>query len=159
MPSPTSPTSPQPAPGPWCVYLLEGTTRGGRVTLHAGIALDVYARVVQHVGGQVKQTRGRAVRLLGYSSGMAHGDALRREAAIKKKPPEDKRAIAASWRATLRSMDADPIVNLAQLHLDAAQAALQKARMAFGDEHPTADDELAQAFAGLAAASRWLARL
>jgi predicted GIY-YIG superfamily endonuclease len=82
----------------WHVYVLECTTRGGRVTLHVGVALDVYARAVQHCNGRVKATRGRAVRLLAHSSPMPHGDALRREAELKRAGPEAKRAVVADWR-------------------------------------------------------------
>ena len=144
--------------GPWHVYLLECTARSGRVTLHVGIAKDVYARVVQHTNGQVKQTRGRAVRLLAYSLGMAQGAALRCEKQLKKSGVAAKRAVADDWSRVLRAMDADPKVLLARMALDDAERALQRARACFGADHPTADDELAGGLQGVADAQRWLSR-
>lgn len=82
------------------VYIIECTSASGRVTLHVGIARDVPARVAQHSAGRVKATRGREVKLLGYSPPMAHGDALRMEHLMKRQPPSAKREQAARWRCS-----------------------------------------------------------
>jgi predicted GIY-YIG superfamily endonuclease len=81
----------------WHVYILECTASTGRVTVHVGISIDVGRRVRQHKHGEVKQTRGRRVGLLGYSEAMGKGDALRKEAALKKLKPGPKRAQAEQW--------------------------------------------------------------
>ena len=77
----------------YSVYIIECTSRTGRVTIHVGIALDVERRVAEHRSGLVKATRGRRVRLVGYSSPMEKGEALRMEAFLKKQPPMMKRKV------------------------------------------------------------------
>ena len=72
------------------VYVLEATARSGRRTIHVGIAKDPHRRMKDHANGRVKATRGRLIRLVGDSSAMKHGDALRLEAALKKKSRTEK---------------------------------------------------------------------
>ena len=74
------------------VYVLEATTRSGRVTVHVGIALDIARRILDHKRGRVRATRGREIQWLGNSERMPHGDALRLEAQLKKQSPAEKRA-------------------------------------------------------------------
>jgi putative endonuclease len=86
--------------GSWRVYVIEGTTEGGRVTVHVGIALDVSRRVHAHATGKVKATRGRTIRWLGNSPRMPFGEALALEASLKKRRASAKRAWAAEQRET-----------------------------------------------------------
>jgi predicted GIY-YIG superfamily endonuclease len=138
----------------WRVYLLECVASTGRVTLHVGIAKDVFARAVQHANGWVKQTRGRQVYLLAYSTPMTHAQALRRERQVRRMRTAEKRGLVDRWRKA----EGDPRVSLALHHLTAAKQALQRARACFPVDHPTADDELALAHQGIADARRWLAK-
>jgi putative endonuclease len=66
----------------WSVYVLINDCG----TTYTGIALDVAARLVQHNAGKgAKFTRGRGPwRLLHVEGPLARGDALRREAGIKR---------------------------------------------------------------------------
>ena len=66
----------------WFVYVL----RNGAGTTYTGIALDVTARLDAHNAGTgAKVTRGRGPWALVHTEGpLDHGDALRREMAIKK---------------------------------------------------------------------------
>jgi len=82
----------------WYVYIIECTADSGRVTLHVGIALDVHKRLEDHRAGKVKATRGRSIRLMGYTSNpKAHGDALAIEHMLKQFTPADKLAMVAKW--------------------------------------------------------------
>ena len=66
----------------WSVYLVR--CRDG--SLYCGIAKDVGRRVAAHNAGRgARYTRARGpVRLVWQQDGFGHGDALRREYAIKK---------------------------------------------------------------------------
>lgn len=69
-------------PVPWFVYIL----RCGDGTLYTGVARDVEKRVAQHRAGKgARYTRGRAPLAVVYvEEAPSHGDALRREAGIRK---------------------------------------------------------------------------
>lgn len=86
------------SPNRWFVYILEATTKRGRVSVHVGIALNVGRRIMQHRQGEVKATRGRTIVWLGNSEAMKQGDALRLERELKKLSAEEKRAQATSWK-------------------------------------------------------------
>jgi predicted GIY-YIG superfamily endonuclease len=86
------------SPNRWFVYILEATTKRGRVSVHVGIALNVGRRIMQHRHGDVKATRGRTIVWLGNSEAMKQGDALRLEMKLKKLSAEDKRAQADAWK-------------------------------------------------------------
>ncbi|MEI7606848.1 MAG: GIY-YIG nuclease family protein [Rhodospirillaceae bacterium] len=77
----------------WSVYVL---MNGAGVT-YTGIAIDVGARLVQHNSGTgAKFTRGRGPwRIVHVEGPLSHGDALRREAAIK---------LDRAFKATLRQV-------------------------------------------------------
>ncbi|HEU0070473.1 MAG TPA: GIY-YIG nuclease family protein [Alphaproteobacteria bacterium] len=64
------------------VYVL----RNGAGTLYTGIAKDVDARLTSHNAGKgARFTRGRGPWAVAHVEGpLAHGDALRREAALKR---------------------------------------------------------------------------
>ncbi|MCU7906000.1 MAG: GIY-YIG nuclease family protein [Candidatus Thiodiazotropha sp. (ex Epidulcina cf. delphinae)] len=66
----------------WCVYILRCADR----TLYTGIAKDLSKRLAQHnKGAGAKYTRGRIpVELVFAETAQSHGDALRREYAIKR---------------------------------------------------------------------------
>ncbi len=68
----------------WFVYVIVNASR----IAYTGIAADVDARLAQHNGemrGGAKFTRGRGPWRIAHVEGpMTKGDALRREAAIKK---------------------------------------------------------------------------
>lgn len=66
----------------WSIYVL-GCSDG---SLYTGIAKDVRARIAAHNAGRgAKYTRARRpVRLMHEEAGFTHGDALRRERAIKR---------------------------------------------------------------------------
>jgi predicted GIY-YIG superfamily endonuclease len=77
----------------WSVYIVKCADN----SLYTGIAKDVDARVSQHNAGKgARYTRGRGpVELMYLEDDMAHGDALRRELAIKKLTlPMKKKLIA-----------------------------------------------------------------
>jgi putative endonuclease len=69
-------------PGEYFVYVLRNSTG----TTYTGIAKDVAARLDAHnAGNGAKFTRGRGPWALAHTEGpLEHGDALRREAAIKR---------------------------------------------------------------------------
>lgn len=69
-------------PQPWQVYILR--CRDG--TLYTGIARDVEKRLAQHRAGRgARYTRGRSPLSLVYvEEAPSHGDALRREAGIRR---------------------------------------------------------------------------
>lgn len=66
----------------WYVYVL----LNGADVAYTGIALDVVDRLARHNAGEgARFTRGRGPwRLIHVEGPLPHGDALRREAAIKK---------------------------------------------------------------------------
>lgn len=66
----------------WYVYVL----LNGADVAYTGIALDVADRLARHNAGEgARFTRGRGPwRLIHVEGPLPHGDALRREAAIKK---------------------------------------------------------------------------
>lgn len=74
----------------WTVYILECADG----TLYTGIARELERRLAQHNGelaGGPKYTRGRRpVRLLWSAMAEDQGQALKREAAIKRLPKADK---------------------------------------------------------------------
>ncbi len=80
----------------WSVYLL-GCADG---SLYTGIAKDVSARVAQHNRGLgAKYTRGRRpVELLFAEEVGGHGEALRREYAIKQLPKNKKIQLIIEYR-------------------------------------------------------------
>jgi putative endonuclease len=81
----------------WHVYILlcaDGT-------LYTGVAKDVNARLLQHGSGKgARYTRARLPLELVYHHEIgSQGDALRREAEIKRMPRAAKEALIAAWRA------------------------------------------------------------
>ena len=75
----------------WYVYMLRCSDR----TLYTGITNDLSARIRAHNAGiGAKYTRGRGPVELVYSEELpSHGDALRREYAIKQLKTEQKLAL------------------------------------------------------------------
>ena len=75
----------------WSVYML----RCADGSLYTGIAKDVSRRIAQHNSGRgAKYTKPRRpVALAHREDGYAHGDALRREYAIKKLSRREKLAL------------------------------------------------------------------
>jgi predicted GIY-YIG superfamily endonuclease len=69
-------------PSPWTVYILICAD----ASLYTGVTNDLDARVKKHAAGTgAKYTRGRGpLRLVYQESHATQGDALRREAAIKR---------------------------------------------------------------------------
>jgi len=67
-------------------------------SLYTGIATDVTSRIAKHNEGKAsKYTRSRLpVELVYYESVASHGDALRREYAIKQLTPKIKRELLCS---------------------------------------------------------------
>ena len=95
----------------WSVYMVQCADN----TLYTGIAKDVSSRIEQHNAGKgAKYTRARGpVALLYCESGLAHGDALRREMAIKRLSALEKRELIASaeetsWTEPLSRRQATP---------------------------------------------------
>jgi len=80
----------------WVVYMLE--CRDG--SLYTGITDDFEKRFKAHQEGKgAKYTRGRGPLRLRYQEVcQTHGDALRREYAIKQLPRTDKLKLCESWR-------------------------------------------------------------
>jgi len=78
----------------WHVYIL----RCADLTLYTGVATDVDARVLKHNTGKgAKYTRGRLPVTLVYQEHVhSHGEALKREHAIKRLPLAAKRRLLAS---------------------------------------------------------------
>lgn len=72
----------------WWVYLV----RCADGSLYTGVAVDVAARVERHNAGTgARYTRGRGpVEVLAVNGPMPHGDALRLEAAVKRRPRRRK---------------------------------------------------------------------
>lgn len=92
----------------WTVYIL----RCADQTLYTGIAKDLFRRIAQHNNGTgAKYTRGRTPVKLVFAETMAcHGDALRREYAIKKMSTTDKnRMIDQSCRTVDKRPRIDPV--------------------------------------------------
>jgi predicted GIY-YIG superfamily endonuclease len=76
----------------WYVYIL----RCGDGSLYTGIARDVEARLALHASGRgARYTRGRGPLTLVYVEPAAsHGEALRREAAVRRLGRAGKEALA-----------------------------------------------------------------
>ena len=85
----------------WWVYLLR--CRDG--TLYTGITTDLARRLAQHTAGTAsKYTRSRRpVAMVYRESAGSHGDALRREIAIKKLSRAAKDALVATQRRRKRA--------------------------------------------------------
>jgi putative endonuclease len=88
----------KPAPPAWQVYIL----RCGDGSLYTGIARDVAARLAQHQAGRgARYTRGRGpLELVHVEPAASHGDALRREAAIRRLGRAGKEALATGSAAS-----------------------------------------------------------
>jgi putative endonuclease len=84
-------TAAVPAPAAWIVYLVR--CRDG--TLYAGITNDLARRIAAHDAGRgARYTRGRGpVKVVYLERCATRGAALRREAAIKRLPAREKRAL------------------------------------------------------------------
>lgn len=80
----------------WQLYIL----RCGDGTLYTGIAVDAQKRLAVHRSGRgAKYTRGRGPLEMVYcESGLTHSEALRREAALKRLPREEKNRLIAESR-------------------------------------------------------------
>lgn len=80
----------------WYLYIL----RCGDDTLYTGITTDVEKRLLLHSTGKgAKYTRGRGPLELIYQEKCGtHGDALRRELAVKKLKRDQKMLLAACWK-------------------------------------------------------------
>ncbi|WP_433933917.1 GIY-YIG nuclease family protein [Sorangium cellulosum] len=78
----------------WHVYIL----RCGDGSLYTGIARDVEARLAQHAAGRgARYTRGRGpLALVHVEAAADKGEALRREAAIRRLGRAGKEALAAA---------------------------------------------------------------
>jgi putative endonuclease len=78
----------------WHVYIL----RCGDGSLYTGIARDVEARLAQHAAGRgARYTRGRGpLALVHVEPAKDHGEALRREAAIRRLGRAGKEALAST---------------------------------------------------------------
>lgn len=72
----------------WFVYIVRCADR----SLYTGIAKDVAQRVVEHDDGRgARYTRGRGpVELVEQAGPMSHGDALRLELEVKRRPTDGK---------------------------------------------------------------------
>lgn len=81
------------APAGWHVYIL----RCGDGSLYTGIARDVEARLSQHAAGRgARYTRGRGpLAVVHVEAAADKGEALRREAAIRRMGRAGKEALAA----------------------------------------------------------------
>ncbi len=81
----------------WQVYVL----RCGDGSLYTGIARDALARLRQHEAGKgARYTRGRGpLALVHLEPAASHGDALRREAAIRKLGRAGKEALISQGEA------------------------------------------------------------
>jgi putative endonuclease len=80
----------------WTVYLVECSDG----TLYCGITNDLKARLAKHDAGKgAKYTRGRGpVKLVCKQEGLGKGDALRLEAAVKKRSRKDKERFLRGFR-------------------------------------------------------------
>jgi len=78
---------------PWSLYIV----RCADGSLYTGIAKDLGARVAQHNSGRgARYTRGRGPVMLVYQEAAgSHGDALRRECAIKALTRREKERLIA----------------------------------------------------------------
>ena len=76
---------------PWQVYIL----RCGDGSLYTGIARDARARLAQHEAGRgARYTRGRGPLVIVYLEDVSsHGEALRREAGIRRLGRAGKEAL------------------------------------------------------------------
>ena len=85
----------------WWVYLLR--CRDG--TLYTGITTDLARRLAQHTAGTAsKYTRSRRpVTMVYRQAAKTHGDALRREIAVKKLSRAAKDALVATQRRRKRA--------------------------------------------------------
>jgi putative endonuclease len=85
----------------WQVYVL----RCGDGTLYTGIARDALQRLAQHEAGKgARYTRGRGpLSLVLLEPAATHGDALRREAAIKRLGRAGKEALVSSAAARAKA--------------------------------------------------------
>ena len=85
----------------WQVYVL----RCGDGTLYTGIARDAEARLRQHEAGKgARYTRGRGpLAMVLLEAAASHGDALRREAAIKRLKRAGKEALVSSAAAAAKA--------------------------------------------------------
>lgn len=95
------------APEPqWQVYIL----RCGDGSFYTGIARDARARLAQHAAGKgARYTRGRGpLELVHVEPAGSHGDALRREAAIRRLGRAAKAALAARSPALADSAPRQP---------------------------------------------------
>ena len=83
----------------WFAYIL----RCADDSLYAGTAKDVAARLAAHNAGRgARYTRGRGPMVLVYSEACgSRGDALKREAAIKRLTRADKDALIAGGSAAI----------------------------------------------------------
>ncbi|MBI4510053.1 MAG: GIY-YIG nuclease family protein [Deltaproteobacteria bacterium] len=86
---------------PWYLYIVR--CRDG--TLYTGITLDVTRRVADHDAGRAaRYTRGRGPVILVHVEVLAsRGDALRREAAVKRLSARAKRSILSARRTLVSS--------------------------------------------------------
>lgn len=84
----------------WVVYIL----RCGDGTLYTGITNDLDRRIAAHAAGKgARYTRGRApLRVIHVEPAESKGEALRREAAIKRLRPGAKARLSASLRSSRR---------------------------------------------------------
>lgn len=91
-------------PAQWWVYLL----RCADGTLYTGISTDPDRRLSQHNAGTASRyTRARLpVRMLWREAQNGHGDALRREVAIKKLPRSEKEKLISPSRSRKRGSGA-----------------------------------------------------
>ena len=80
----------------WYLYIL----RCGDGTLYTGITTDVEKRLEAHRTGKgAKYTRGRGPLELAYRENCgSHSEALKREAAVKKLPREQKETLIREYR-------------------------------------------------------------
>jgi len=87
-------------PAQWWVYLL----RCADGTLYTGISTDPDRRLSQHNAGTASRyTRARLpVRMLWREAQNGHGEALRREVAIKKLPRSEKEKLISPSRSRKR---------------------------------------------------------
>ncbi|APR74811.1 Hypothetical protein A7982_00157 [Minicystis rosea] len=91
-------------PPAWQVYIL----RCGDGSLYTGIARDAEKRLAQHQTGRgARYTRGRGPLAMVYLEAVAsHGEALRREAAIRRLGRAGKEALIEGTIATGREDEA-----------------------------------------------------
>jgi predicted GIY-YIG superfamily endonuclease len=87
---------------PWYVYILQATSRKGRITVHVGVAKNVSKRIQEHRKNKVKATRGKHIKLLGHSEEKTQGDALRDEMRLKKLTRATKLQTARRWNSRKR---------------------------------------------------------